>query len=289
MNRTLVLVIWGVIGAAFVAVMLNDARLQAREQRIASLLDAVDTALAHADRQQQTAALAGIAAAKRGSRPGVRTRPRASRWPRPATSEELEARSVAADAWARAGYAVSDAMIEGERVLERGTLDELRRLHNRTRIGMGDLAGAADDLERMIEEQDGAGATDPEFRTRVREDLAETYYHAARLMRLRGDPERAWQLVSERARQHARVLAEDNDPLAGGLGATTRHQRNLEVIMEFERTPLELLDAEPLPQECPGGNCKNLNLDTWPWKRQRNSEQPEDGRSRVGGGSGGGS
>ena len=291
MNKSLLFALWIVLGVGLAAATLVSMRAAVEHSRTSVLMDQVDAAIIVAQDRQQTAALANITGTE--SRRAARrdNTPESVAIATQATSAERAAHAIAADAWEVADAAIDDALTAEGAPLDAASRKELRRLRNRARIGMGDLAGAAEDLERMLKESVDAPDADPNHRVRTREDLVMAYYHAARLMRLRGDPERVWRLVSERARQHARVLAEGADPVAGELGAKTRRQRNLEIIMDFERMPLDMLEAEALPEDCPGGNCKKLNLDSWPWmkrgKKSNGPDGPKDDRGfRAGAGAG---
>lgn len=287
MNRSIALALWIVLGCVLGGAAFVGTRASWRERRVAELLSAVDSAIEQAERQQQAASLAGIAGAEARLAARRENTSASVNIATHATSVEREARAQAAETWERAQGVINDALGMGGDDLGPSVWDELRRLHNRARMGTGDLAGAAEDLERMLEARSDDSDADPGFTARLREDLATTYYHAARLMRLRGDPERAWQPVCERARQHAKLLAEGGAGVAGADRAGTRYQRNLEVIMDFERTPLDMLEGEMLPEDCPGGNCRNLNLDTWPWLRRGKPRNPDDDRGSVTGGGGG--
>ncbi len=273
MNRRWLLVLWLLLGALLVgAVMLAMTRdISSRDS--ADLLEALDAAFRAAEREQAAAGLASIARSE-AQAAHVRSNSPASLATRTAAVEqERVAHERAAEFWEQALATAEHAITNvpdprGERAWE------LHRLRHRARAGTGDLAGAASDLEKML-------ATAPPVvsipeRDRAREDLVSAYYHGARLLRLRGAADSEWRRVSERARQHARVLAES------GSADTSRHQQNLEIIIDFERRPLGDLEAEPLPSECPGGSCRNLNLDTWPWQRQAKSRLPSDDRTQLG-------
>ncbi|RLE18446.1 MAG: hypothetical protein DRJ50_13045 [Actinobacteria bacterium] len=279
-----------ILGVSLAGTIFVSTRASARKDHTVALIEAVDAAIAKAESLQQAASLASVRGSESRRVARHDNTPQSVALATEATAAERLAYVGAADAWEAAGVVVEDALASSVDTMDASAREELRRLRYRTQIGTGDLAGAAENLEAMLKQSIDSPDADPAHRIRVREDLVMAYYHAARLMRLRGDPERAWRLVSERARQHARVLAEGADPAGGLLGATTRRQYNLEVIMEFERTPLDMLDAEALPVECPGGNCKNLNLDTWPWKKRQNNDDSLNDDRGVGdpGSSGGG-
>ncbi len=135
-------------------------------------------------------------------------------------------------------------------------------------VRSGDVWGGISDLESLMEEVDALGdSTDGAKRSKrqaardaaliqaSREELATAYYYGARLLRLSGMPPQEWRIESGKARQHFRYLAETDGPAPEGI-----HQRNLELVLNLEQTPLADLQGKPLPKESPGnGSCKQGN------------------------------
>lgn len=287
MNRRL-LIAWILTGTAILALAIGPARSLARQSKIAAAVARATGLAALADAAQQEAARANIRAVEARRIARRDNTAESAAVAASASRSEADAQLRAQDAWAESLPTIEAAL--STKLTSDARLD-LEILRCRARAGAGDIAGAATELERLLEE---AADADRIRHVRIREELSANYYHGARLMRQLGRPENEWRLVSDRARQHARVLAEGADVASAAHAKTTRHQRNLEIIIDFEQRGPEELEGTPLPDRCPGGNCRNLNLDTWPWssdgKKHGRNNGPRDQRGAGDGeGHGGGS
>jgi hypothetical protein len=270
-------IIWLATGATLLGAFLATRSDALSRERAASFLSQADDAellaerLQHIASERNRAALAARRAA-RLERSDANIKRMAA-----AVNEEAEAYQAAGDAWGRVADLLESARLTVKSNPEPDA-DRLRIRLNAARIGAGQFGHASADLEELVRRTPAS-----EHAAAAREQLARAYFHGALLSRQAGKPEDDWRLISERARQHARVLAQAHGP------AQARHQRNLETILDFERLPLADLEGAPLPSDCTG-NCNNPKLDDWPWNKgskRLHGSPPSDNR-RLGGGAGGG-
>lgn len=285
MNRWLI-TLWIVAGLGILALAFGPAKTWRKENTVraelerASELEAVAAGLqlkaAEANRRAVTARRAALSS----------TDAAAPKLAAEAVESETKAYVAAQDAWREVASVLEKARFDrGDGAAwEEPVASRLRLRHNAARIGAGEYGNAVSDLEAMLTEQP-TGVPPGE----VREQLTRAYFHAAILSRKSGAPEEDWRLLADRARQHARVLAESENKAAASPGASSSAepapagpaQKNLEVILDFERRSIEELMATPQPKDS-ASNCNGkCQLDSWPWQRGKKSLKP-DNRSGQG-------
>ena len=131
---------------------------------------------------------------------------------------------------------------------------QVRLAQSRARMHVGELPEAINDLENQLTEMEKGGAP-AKATEEVRTNLATGQYYAAWLMRLEGASTEEWTVQTDNARQHFRLLAEDQ--LAVSAPAAKRHQEDLEATIRLARMDLTELQGMPLPKMCQG--CKNVS------------------------------
>ena len=131
---------------------------------------------------------------------------------------------------------------------------QLRLAHSKARMQSGELPEAIADMDGLLAEMEKGNASDAQVKD-VRSNLATAEYYAAWLMRLEGAAAAEWTVQSESARQHFRLLAEDD--LKADPTAAQSEQENLEATIRLERMDLTELQGLPLPKMCKG--CKNVS------------------------------
>lgn len=129
-----------------------------------------------------------------------------------------------------------------------------------------EAANAAGQLPEVIETLTDAvdAAGDASAQAALRRRLATAHYHASWLLRQEGAEADEWLAEAEQARQHLRLLAQDDVDAA----------RELETVIAFERTDASLLQGLPLPKSCPN-NCDDLAKRRRQQRRSRCNE-PKD-------------
>lgn len=296
--------LWVVAGGVLAGLWLGPARDWSRQSGARELVSRAIAAEAQAEHAQAAAAEANAraTAARRTAR--AEATPENIRRAATLTTDETRRYKEAQAAWQKAAALYGDAQTLGD-AENTEQKQQLRLRESAALIGAGQVSTAATNLEQLLEEASNAG--DKPGARAVRMQLARAYYHGAWLMRQDGRPEDQWRLLSERARQHARVLAEDErtgeegartdratiaapparDGDAIGSGASTA-QANLEKIMDFERRGLGELEAMPPPSDCAGHCSGKVQLDGWPWQRPRRGRgaSPKDARDGNGSGEG---
>jgi hypothetical protein len=131
---------------------------------------------------------------------------------------------------------------------------DLRLARSKARMYSGELPEAISDMEGQLSEMEQASA--PSGMTQaVRASLGTAQYYAGWLMRLEGASSAEWNVQVENARQHFRLLAEEN--LTTDPAAAKQHQENLESTIRLARMDLTELQGLPLPKFCQG--CKNVS------------------------------
>ena len=118
----------------------------------------------------------------------------------------------------------------------------------------GELPESISDMEGQLAEMEQANAPDS-AKQEVRAALGTAQYYAGWLMRLEGAPTAEWNVQVENARQHFRLLAEENLPTNPATAKV--HQENLESTIRLARMDLTELQGLPLPKFCQG--CKNVS------------------------------
>ncbi len=283
MKKRIALAVWLITGGAILAAALATASSWSARDTAAAMLDDAYARLEVAERDQTRASLANITALEllleSERNPSEDTIRQAAR----AAAEEQHAYRRAEQSWEEAHRRVDAAVGAGAKINDR-EVGALRLLRSRALIGSGRITTAVADLENLLEFLPEDSAEQP-LRRLATEELSKAYFFGARLMRLTGKAEEEWMLVAERAREHARSLVEDNSPLISD-DERRRHQRNLETIITANSLSLDELRRQANPSDCPSGQCRNLQLDGWPWQkpgRNRSMQPPGDGR---GGGAG---
>ena len=126
----------------------------------------------------------------------------------------------------------------------------------RARIKAGEMVEGQEQLETLIEDLKGTPGQEA-LAIEARHELASASYYAAWLMRLEGATADEWKPEVERSRQHFRLLAEQAEASSDGAKPEANaFKRNLEAAIRLEQMDLSVLEAKPLPKECP--SCKNL-------------------------------
>lgn len=213
--------------ARLLEVNADAAQRDAYDKQLAAL---AARKLALADKNPESAALAAAAAAEQDRA----YRDAAAAWK--GTAEKLR---EAQDMLTACGSEKADAV---------------RLSRARATIRSGAIAEGVNDLEAMLDTLDAAAVAKPEVEARVREELATGYYYGARLMRMNGKPTSEWLEASAVARQNFRYLAEEGAESTEGGDL----QKNLELVLNLEQSPLDDLLAKPLPKNCPSGTCEGL-------------------------------
>lgn len=176
------------------------------------------------------------------------------------TAAEIEQRAKAAAErgdWNEAvkQYTAALAQLPPEEIAER------RRLtlsHATSRIQIGELAEAQEEIQGLMDELEGA--TDPtsaELLKTARHESGTASYFAGWLMRLEGAAPDEWRIETEHSRQQFHLLAEQATADGASLESTA-FQRNLEAAIKLEQMDESTLVGRPLPKKCPNC-CKNLS------------------------------
>jgi len=159
---------------------------------------------------------------------------------------------------------------------ESSTRWQLRLARSKARMYAGELPEAISDMEGQLAEME-KGLAPARSTQEVRAALGMAQYYAAWLMRLEGAPTAEWNVQVENARQHFRLLAEEN--LSSDPPAAKVHQENLESSIRLARMDLSELQGMPLPKFCQG--CKNVSQKCRcqsESKGKKPAEKPKDAR-----------
>jgi tetratricopeptide (TPR) repeat protein len=159
---------------------------------------------------------------------------------------------------------------------ESSTRWQLRLARSKARMYAGELPEAISDMEGQLAEME-KGLAPARSNQEVRAALGMAQYYAAWLMRLEGAPTAEWNVQVENARQHFRLLAEEN--LSSDPPAAKVHQENLESSIRLARMDLSELQGMPLPKFCQG--CKNVSQKCRcqsESKGKKPAEKPKDAR-----------
>jgi tetratricopeptide (TPR) repeat protein len=159
---------------------------------------------------------------------------------------------------------------------ESSTRWQLRLARSKARMYAGELPEAISDMEGQLAEME-KGLAPARSTQEVRAALGMAQYYAAWLMRLEGAPTAEWNVQVENARQHFRLLAEEN--LSSDPPAAKVHQENLESAIRLARMDLSELQGMPLPKFCQG--CKNVSQKCRcqsESKGKKPAEKPKDAR-----------
>lgn len=157
----------------------------------------------------------------------------------------------------------------------------LRLAAAHARMYIGELPEAIQDLETLLGELLKANASDPMV-GKVRSALAGAQYYAAWLMRLENAPTEEWMEQAENARQHFRLLAEQNQ--AQDRCHAEGYEKNLEAVIRLERMDLSELQGLPLPKKCQG--CKDCSQKCRGQKESRTQQPKEKSKDARGAGAG---
>jgi hypothetical protein len=153
---------------------------------------------------------------------------------------------------------------------------QLRLARSKARMYSGELPEAISDMEGQLAEME-KGQAPARSAQEVRGALGMAQYYAGWLMRLEGAQSAEWNIQVENARQHFRLLAEDN--LASDPATAKVHQENLESAIRLARMDLSELQGMPLPKFCQG--CKNVSQKCRcqsESKGKKPAEKPKDAR-----------
>jgi tetratricopeptide (TPR) repeat protein len=153
---------------------------------------------------------------------------------------------------------------------------QLRLARSKARMYAGELPEAIADMEGQLAEMEKSQAP-ARSAQEVRAALGMAEYYAGWLMRLEGASTAEWNVQVESARQHFRLLAEEN--LATDPAAAKVHQENLESAIRLARMDLSELQGMPLPKFCKG--CKNVSQKCRcqsESKGKKPAEKPKDAR-----------
>jgi hypothetical protein len=131
---------------------------------------------------------------------------------------------------------------------------QIRLAQSKARMYSGELPEAIGDMDGLLTEMQKENAAAGQIAD-VRANLGTAEYYAGWLMRLEGASTDEWTVEVENARQHFRLLAEEN--LKGNKDAARPHQENLEATVRLARMDLSELQGLPLPKFCEG--CKNVS------------------------------
>ncbi|MBY0111825.1 MAG: hypothetical protein K2Y21_03310 [Phycisphaerales bacterium] len=281
MNRWLI-TSWIVAGLGIAALAVGPSRSWKKENAVRTAIDRAAELEVIAAGLQMKAAEANRLAANARRAALSSTDPEAPKKASEAVERETNAYVAAQNAWAQVASILEQARQDrgGGAAWEEPMASKLRLRHNAARIGAGRYGDAVSDLETMLTEKHSGVSTDD-----VREQLTRAYFHAAIVSRKSGATETEWRLLADRARQHARVLAENESPsnqsraeATGGPANTGPAQKNLEVILDFERRSLEDLMVTPQPKDSTSNCNGKCQLDSWPWERRSKPVKPKDGR-----------
>ena len=154
---------------------------------------------------------------------------------------------------------------------------QIRLAQARTRIQMGGLPEAMEDLTSLLDEAVQAKA-DANLQNEIRGSLASSQYYAAWLMRLEGSPGEEWMPPAESARQNFRLLAENTK----GAKMAEDYEKNLEAVIRLQRMSLEDLQGQPLPKNCSG--CKNVGQKCRSQCQSKAKSEPEKQKDARGAG-----
>jgi len=158
-----------------------------------------------------------------------------------------------AEQWAEAASlyeSAREALPEGDPARDRLVLAQAR-----TRIYAGQMIEGQEQLQDLLARLESDPRADPALVGRVADELAESSYYAAWIMRLEGASTEEWKPEAERARQQYRLLAERAENTRDADAGLFK--RNLEATIRLEQMDLNTLLAKPLPKKC--CNCKNLS------------------------------
>lgn len=158
-----------------------------------------------------------------------------------------------AEDWSGAASAYAEAIAKLPAEEQRARW-QLRLAQSKARMHAGELPEAIGDMEGLLAEMSKAGAP-PRQLAEVRAELGSAEYYAGWLMRLEGAATEEWMIEVENARQHFRLLSEQN--LGADPGAAKPFQENLEATIRLARMDLSELRGMPLPKFCKG--CKNVS------------------------------
>ena len=107
----------------------------------------------------------------------------------------------------------------------------------------GALFTARDDLRALVEELEQADDA-PALLADARTSLASAQFYITWLLRLEGQPREVWEPEADAARQHYRLLADDE--------ASAARERDLAAAVRLARMDLTELQGLPLPEELQG-------------------------------------
>ncbi len=272
--------IWLLLGVGIILLFAGPMRAWSRTTDTSALLSRAYAQQMVAQGLQQAAALANIDAVEARVAQRRDSTPQTIARAQQATAREDEAYRAAQEAWAKVASQLDEtlaSMGESDSIAAKN----IRWLRDRATIGSGGISSGVNSLEEMLGELKSDSQDTLLLRLRVREELASAYYYGARLMRLSGRPEEEWRLVSDRARQNARVLAESAEPAMKHITAGPDYQKNLEVMLDFELRSLQELQDAPAPANSPSLYGGKTKLDGWPWNQQgkgRTEGLPNDSR-----------
>jgi hypothetical protein len=262
MTNRFVWVIWALVLLIGTSVHFGPGQKLLRRERGAALLAKANAARIAAEmRQSDAARLTAVRiAAKRQARATGASQDIASA--ERAIMDEKAANQEARDAWASVAELLGQVQTAWPDAPS-GQFAQIQLQRSRALIGSGKVFTAAADLELLLADLSEAGQDDGSLTRQVRAEMASAYYMGARELRVSGEPDAEWRLVSALARQQFRHLAEQ--PVTNPADAELRRvsQRNLEVVLDLEQRPIEEVEASPTPY--PPSNC---DCDKEDWRRR---------------------
>ncbi len=174
----------------------------------------------------------------------------------------------ALDEYAKARAALPDAAAK-----ERDALDLAEA---KTRLEAGDFFEAGEQLEALLVKEEAKASPDAQFIHQIREQIGQTAYYSAWVMRLEGASTEEWREESTRARQQFRFLGET----VTQVSLKNTSMDNLEAVIRLEQMDLSELKGLPLPKKCE--NCSNCSQKKREQRMSKsNGKKPSDARDKI--------
>lgn len=170
-------------------------------------------------------------------------------------------------------YTKARAMLPDQNAKER---DLIELAEAKVRLEAGDFYEAGNQLEALLGKEEAKATPDADFMHQIREQIGQTAYYSAWVMRLEGASPEEWREESTRARQQFRYLGETVADASFKKTSTD----NLEAVIRLEQMDISELKGLPLPKKCE--NCSNCSQKK---REQRMSKspgkKPSDARDQI--------
>lgn len=154
--------------------------------------------------------------------------------------------------------------------------DTIELAEAKTRLEGGDFFEAGNQLEALLEKEEAKAAPDEEFLRQIREQIGQTAYYSAWVMRLEGAAPEEWRIETTRARQQYRYLGETVADTSFKKTSTD----NLEAVVRLEQMDISELRGLPLPKKCE--NCSNCSGKKREQRMSKsNAKKPNDARDQI--------